>query len=85
MWGRRIGAVAIEEGAAFASFQYDPAFAGSGIEVAPLTMPLSENDRGQIILDRFPHDVRVNVIVLKDQEISQPHQADLPCMPRHAT
>jgi len=41
LWGSTIGAVALEEGAETASFQYDPAFARSGIEVAPLTMPLS--------------------------------------------
>jgi serine/threonine-protein kinase HipA len=42
LWGRTIGAVALEDTAATASFQYDRAFAGSGIEVAPLTMPLSD-------------------------------------------
>ncbi len=41
-WGRTIGAVALEDGATTATFEYDPAFAVSGIEVAPLTMPLSE-------------------------------------------
>lgn len=42
LWGRTIGAVSLEDGGAFASFQYDPAFAQSGIEVSPLTMPLSD-------------------------------------------
>jgi serine/threonine-protein kinase HipA len=41
LWGRTIGAVAVEEGADVASFEYDPAFVRSGIEVAPLTMPLA--------------------------------------------
>jgi len=41
LWGRTIGAVSLEEGASFATFQYDPAFARSGIEVAPLVMPLA--------------------------------------------
>jgi len=41
LWGRTIGAIALEEGKEAAAFEYDPAFAGSGIEVAPLTMPLS--------------------------------------------
>jgi serine/threonine-protein kinase HipA len=40
MWGRTIGAVALEEGSRSAAFEYDPAFASSGIEIAPLTMPL---------------------------------------------
>lgn len=41
LWGRTIGAVAVEEGAEVASFEYDPAFIRSGIEIAPLTMPLA--------------------------------------------
>lgn len=40
VWGRRIGAVAWDERAAVARFQYVPQFAGSGIQIAPLTMPL---------------------------------------------
>ena len=40
LWGKFIGAVAQGEGAC--QFQYDPSFARSGIEVAPLMMPLSE-------------------------------------------
>lgn len=42
LWGTRIGAVGWPEGAPAASFQYDPAFLRSGIQVAPLTMPLRE-------------------------------------------
>lgn len=38
LWGRTIGAASLEDGAAV--FQYEPAFARSGIQVAPLTMPL---------------------------------------------
>jgi serine/threonine-protein kinase HipA len=41
LWGRRIGAVALEDGSEVASFQYDNEFATSGIEVAPIVMPLS--------------------------------------------
>ncbi len=41
LWGRTIGAVSLEDGAAAATFEYDPAFISSGIEVAPLMMPLS--------------------------------------------
>ncbi len=40
LWGRTIGAVSIEPDERFAVFQYEPAFARSGIEVAPLAMPL---------------------------------------------
>jgi serine/threonine-protein kinase HipA len=41
LWGRRIGAVSLDEGDRHAWFEYDPAFARSGIEVSPLQMPLS--------------------------------------------
>jgi serine/threonine-protein kinase HipA len=40
LWGRTIGAVSLEEGSSYAAFQYDPAFAQSGIEISPITMPL---------------------------------------------
>lgn len=42
LWGRTIGAVSLADGGDVAAFEYDPAFAGSGIEVAPLAMPLSD-------------------------------------------
>jgi serine/threonine-protein kinase HipA len=41
LWGRTIGAVSLEEGVRIAAFQYDPAFLASGIELSPITMPLS--------------------------------------------
>jgi serine/threonine-protein kinase HipA len=41
LWGRTIGAVALEDGQTAAAFEYDPAFARSGIELSPLMMPLS--------------------------------------------
>ncbi|HHE32305.1 MAG TPA: type II toxin-antitoxin system HipA family toxin [Chlorobaculum parvum] len=41
LWGRTIGAVSLDSDATTATFEYDPAFARSGIEIAPLTMPLS--------------------------------------------
>ncbi len=48
LWGRTIGAVSLEDGETVAAFQYDPAFARSGIEVAPLMMPLGDR------VHRFP-------------------------------
>ena len=41
LWGRRVGAVALEDGQDSANFQYDPEFVPSGIQLAPITMPLS--------------------------------------------
>lgn len=42
LWGRTIGAVSLGDKDDVAAFEYDPAFAKSGIEVSPLTMPLSK-------------------------------------------
>lgn len=42
LWGRQIGAVTWLDDREVGVFQYAPEFVGSGIEVAPLTMPLRE-------------------------------------------
>ncbi len=42
LWGKTIGAVSWDGNTGLAHFEYDPAFQSSGIEVAPLTMPLSD-------------------------------------------
>ena len=41
LWGKTIGAVSLQDGEDIASFEYDAAFAQSGIQVAPIVMPLS--------------------------------------------
>jgi serine/threonine-protein kinase HipA len=41
LWGRTIGAVSLQDGEDVASFEYDAPFAQSGIQVAPIVMPLS--------------------------------------------
>ncbi len=43
LWGKTIGAVALQDGEEVASFEYDAAFAQSGIQVAPVVMPLSRH------------------------------------------
>ena len=40
LWGSRIAAVSMADGEEIATFQYDPAFLASSIEVSPLVMPL---------------------------------------------
>ncbi|MGH2864233.1 MAG: type II toxin-antitoxin system HipA family toxin [Solirubrobacteraceae bacterium] len=40
LWGARVAAVSIDAGGRYAAFQYDPAFVRSGIELAPVRMPL---------------------------------------------
>jgi serine/threonine-protein kinase HipA len=39
LWGTAIGYVSMDRGERFARFEYDPGFASSGIELAPLMMP----------------------------------------------
>lgn len=41
LWGRTIGAVSLQDGEEVASFEYDAEFAQSGIQIAPIVMPLS--------------------------------------------
>lgn len=41
LWNKVIGAVSWDKSVGRSNFQYDPNFAKSGIEIAPLTMPLS--------------------------------------------
>ncbi|MEB3242999.1 MAG: type II toxin-antitoxin system HipA family toxin [Cyanobacteriota bacterium] len=42
LWGTRIGAVALTEPNGVAAFEYEPSFLASGIQLAPLMMPLAE-------------------------------------------
>jgi serine/threonine-protein kinase HipA len=41
LWGSSIGAVSLADDDAVASFEYDAGFIGSGIEISPLSMPLT--------------------------------------------
>ncbi len=41
LWGKTIGAISLQDGEDVARFEYDAAFAQSGIQVAPMVMPLS--------------------------------------------
>jgi serine/threonine-protein kinase HipA len=40
LWGSRIGAVSLEDGADTAAFAFEPAFLNSGVQPAPIMMPL---------------------------------------------
>lgn len=42
LWGKAIGAVSWDENAKLANFEYQSDFVGSGIQVAPITMPLAD-------------------------------------------
>jgi serine/threonine-protein kinase HipA len=41
LWGTRVGGVSLDPGKQFGTFQYDPDFVPSGIEISPISMPLS--------------------------------------------
>lgn len=41
LWGRTIGAVSLNDATGVVAFEYDEGFAGSGIEVSPIKMPLA--------------------------------------------
>ncbi len=51
LWGRRIGAVALDPRLGYYAFEYDPGFVKQGIEVAPLTMPLAQADAPFVFAD----------------------------------
>ena len=52
LWGKTIGAVSLQDGEDVASFEYDAGFAQSGIQLAPIVMPLSRR------VFRFPELAR---------------------------
>ena len=45
IWGGTVGAVALDPKSGYYAFEYAPAFIRSGIELAPLAMPLSAADQ----------------------------------------
>jgi len=54
LWGRTIGAVLLEDGRDDAVFEYDPEFARSGIEVAPLRMLLPQAPSRRYVFPALP-------------------------------
>jgi len=52
LWGQSVGAVAWDAERGYASFEFEPEFLKSGLDVAPLMMPLDEVAAGEIF--QFP-------------------------------
>jgi len=52
-WNHLVGAVALDPRLGYYAFEYAPAFIKTGIELAPLTMPLAEARRPFIFLGRL--------------------------------
>ena len=44
IWGKRVGAVALDPKLAYYAFAYDPAWRHTGIELAPLMMPVEQGE-----------------------------------------
>jgi serine/threonine-protein kinase HipA len=55
IWGKTVGAVALDPRLGYYAFEYDPAFAASGIELAPLNMPLARA-REPFVFTDLPED-----------------------------
>ncbi len=55
IWGKTVGAVALDPRLRFYVFEYAPAFVRSGIELAPLTMPLAAA-REPFVFPTLPED-----------------------------
>jgi serine/threonine-protein kinase HipA len=51
IWGRKVGAVALDPRLGFYVFEYDPNFLASRIELAPLKMPLSQGGEPFVFTD----------------------------------
>ena len=51
IWGEVIGAVAWDQNLEFATFEFDPIFLSKGLDLAPLTMPLADAQRGRTKYD----------------------------------
>lgn len=51
IWGKTVGAVALAPNLGYYAFEYDSRFVGSGIELAPFTMPLSEAREPFVFVD----------------------------------
>ncbi|MGK2956960.1 MAG: type II toxin-antitoxin system HipA family toxin [Acidimicrobiales bacterium] len=54
-WGSRVGAVALDERSGFYVFEYEPAWANSGVQLAPTTMPRGGADR-RFVFPTLPPD-----------------------------
>jgi serine/threonine-protein kinase HipA len=54
IWGKSAGAVALDPALGFYAFEYQPAFLRSGIELAPLTMPVAAAAGGPFVFPSLP-------------------------------
>lgn len=51
LWGKFVGAVALDPALGYYAFAYDKTFGKSGIEIAPLHMPLNDEEKVYVFTD----------------------------------
>lgn len=51
VWGRKVGAVALDTNLGYYVFEYEPKFVRAGIELSPLAMPLAQARRPFVFTD----------------------------------
>ena len=56
-WGATVGGVSIDPGLGYYVFEYDPKWQARGIELAPLTMPVSQSLHVFPLLPEAPTNV----------------------------
>ena len=44
IWGKSVGAVALDPKLGYYAFEYDPKFIASGVELSPIHMPLEKGN-----------------------------------------
>jgi serine/threonine-protein kinase HipA len=62
-WGKRVGALAPDPRLEAYVFEYDPAWARTGIELAPLTMPVTRTERRCVFPELAPSFLRLPGLV----------------------
>jgi serine/threonine-protein kinase HipA len=62
-WGKRVGALAPDPRLEAYVFEYDPAWARTGVELAPLTMPVTRAERRFVFPDLAPSFLRLPGLV----------------------
>ena len=58
IWGKTVGAVALDPILGYYAFEYDPVFAASGIELAPLSMSLARAREPFVFADLPENDLQ---------------------------
>ena len=62
IWGKAVGAVALDPKLGYYAFEYLPAFRESGIDLAPITMPIPAGVEPSLT-DRIEDEPNVSVLV----------------------